>query len=161
MALAKVLSRIEWSIMAKRRIRKDEAAAELAASEEAVKGKRRRRRYVPYHLRSPRERLEIELFYSLTAKGNAETYVLVEHFCKVYGFRFRGTIATVHRLRSWRRGVKEVPTIQINGNTVWVGVPPREVLEKIFEELDKAFKEGSEDSDKKETKKKVKKLKKA
>lgn len=81
------------------------------------------------------EEIRIELFYSLSTPYCDEARKRVRDISKKYGFRVRETLATIHRLRAWRMGVKMVPTLQINGMTVWVGLPPVDVLDRIFNEL--------------------------
>jgi AraC-like DNA-binding protein len=80
-------------------------------------------------------RIRVELFYSLSSPYCDEARKRVREISERYGFTVRETLATVHRLRAWRRGVRMVPTLQINGVTVWIGLPPEDVLERIFREL--------------------------
>ncbi|MCI0497462.1 MAG: hypothetical protein L0Z54_04110 [Thermoplasmata archaeon] len=79
--------------------------------------------------------LEVELFFSLSDPNSAEVRRRVMILGREHGIAVRETLAAVHRFRSWRMGVKAVPTLQVGRKTVWVGSAPDGVLERIFEEL--------------------------
>jgi len=79
--------------------------------------------------------LKVELFYSLSDPTSVKVRKRVRTMSVKYGIGVRETLAPVRRIRSWRRRVKAVPTIQVERRTVWVGSIPDEVLERIFREL--------------------------
>ena len=79
--------------------------------------------------------LKVELFYSLSDPTSVKVRERVRTVSAKYGIEVRETLAPVRRVRSWRRRVKAVPTIQVERRTVWVGSIPDEVLERMFREL--------------------------
>ena len=79
--------------------------------------------------------LRVELFYSLSDPASLTVRERVRAMSAKYGIDVRETLAPVRRIRSWRRRVKAVPTIQVERRTVWVGSIPDDVLERIFREL--------------------------
>ena len=81
--------------------------------------------------------MEIELFYSLSDPASMRTLEKVREYSKRFGIHVRETLATIHRIRAWRRGVRMVPTLQVGGRTVWIGEIPDEILSRIFSEMSK------------------------
>jgi len=79
--------------------------------------------------------LEVELFYSLSDPTSMDVLERTRAVADRYGIRVRETLGAIHRYRSWRRGVRAVPTLQVAGRTVWIGDIPDEILERIFREL--------------------------
>ena len=90
------------------------------------------------HLECGMLTVEVELFFSLSDPDSADVRGRVRALGRKHGIAVRETLAAVHMIRSWRRGVRAVPTLQVARRTVWVGSAPAGVLERIFEELAKS-----------------------